>query len=406
MRRPFVSPLFTSARELLSNFLLYLGEPRFRSIVLQLLLLAGLVLLIREGVENALIQLERQNISTGFGFLFDISGFAVNQSFITYDSTSTYGRALLVGLLNTLIVAVLGIFFATLLGFMIGIGRLSSNWLISRLASVYVEIIRNIPLLLQIFFWYFAVFGSLPTPRDSVSLWDIFFVNRRGLYIPEAVFDSAMVWVVVIFILSLVGVFILKNMSDRHRQVTGESLPLLKWSLLLLCVPAPFIFLITGSPMHLEFAELAGFNFRGGIRITPEFAALLLALSTYTAAFIAEIVRSGILAVRRGQVEAGLALGLRRSLVLRKIIIPQSLRVIIPPLTSQYLNLTKNSSLAVAIAYPDLVSVFAGTVLNQTGQALEIIFITMSVYLILSLATSTAMNVYNRYLLGHGGVAG
>lgn len=393
-------------RAALSNILVYLGEPRFRSAVFQTALLGLLALFIWQAADNAIGQLTKQNIATGFSFLADTAGFSVNQSLIDYSSSSSYGRALVVGLLNTLLVAVIGIFFATILGFTIGIARLSKNKTISSFATIYIETIRNIPLLLQIFFWYFAVFSNLPAPRQSFSFMEGFYMNRRGLYLPEPVFEPAMIWVLVILLLSLIGVLTLKHMADRQQEATGQTMPIARYSLALLFVPALLVFAITGAPASVELPQLQGFNFQGGIRISPEFAALLLALSTYTAAFIAEVVRAGILSVRRGQVEAGLSLGLRRSLVLRKIIIPQAMRVIIPPLTSQYLNLTKNSSLAVAIAYPDLVSVFSGTVLNQTGQALEIIFITMSVYLILSITTSWVMNIYNRHLLSHGGAAG
>lgn len=383
----------------LLNVLLYLREPRLRSISFQIFLLGTLIVFIWAAADNAVLQLTKQNIVTGFGFLNENAGFGVSQSLIEYNQDSTYGRALLVGLLNTLLVAILGIVLATIIGFSIGIARLSANKLISTIATFYVEIIRNIPLLLQIFFWYFAVFGNLPSPRQGIELGAGFFINRRGFYIPKLDFDPAMIWVVLIFVLSIIAVFILSHMAARHRQATGESWPILRWSFMVLFFPALFVYFITNQPASLDFAHLQGFNFQGGLQINPEFSALLLALSIYTAAFIAEIVRSGIESVKRGQVEAGLSLGLSRWLVLRKITIPQAMRVIIPPLTSQYLNLTKNSSLAVAIAYPDLVSVFAGTVLNQTGQALEIIFITMLVYLIISTSTAAAMNIYNRHLL-------
>lgn len=390
-------------RARLGHWINYLGEPRLRSFIFQLLLLGALLLLLWMAADNALTQLAKQNISTGFGFLSERAGFDVHQSLIEYTADSSYGTALWVGLLNTLLVAVLGIIIATGLGFAIGIARLSKNKLIYSFATLYIEIIRNIPLLLQIFFWYFAVFSNLPLPKQSVQFAQGFFINRRGVYMPELTFEPAMIWVAVVFVLGLLAVAILKNMADKQQQATGTRLPLLKYGLLVLIVPPAVLYFALGQPMGVELPSLRGFNFQGGVRMNPEFSALLLALSTYTAAFIAEVVRAGLEAVKKGQIEAGRSLGLKRSLVLQKIIIPQAMRVIIPPLTSQYLNLTKNSSLAVAIAYPDLVSVFAGTVLNQTGQALEIIFITMSVYLIISITTSWTMNMYNNRLMQKGG---
>jgi general L-amino acid transport system permease protein len=293
------------------------------------------------------------------------------------------------------LVSILGIVFATVLGFFIGIARLSPNWLIARLAGGYVELIRNLPLLFQILFWYLAVLGTLPGPRQSLSLFGGMFINNRGILVPAPVFGEGAGYVLWSVVLAIVLTVAMRGWARRRQDRTGETFPVLGVGLALL-IGLPLIALVaTGFPVTFEVPQLRGFNFVGGLRLLPEFVALLVALSTYTAAFIAEVVRAGILAVPRGQTEAAFALGLRRGLMLRLIVVPQALRVIIPPLTNQYLNLTKNSSLAVAIGYPDLVAVFAGTALNQTGQAIEIIAITMAVYLTLSLATSALMNWYN-----------
>ncbi len=378
------------------------SERRWRQYIFQALALGAVALVIWVAADNAITQLEKQNIASGFGFLNDHAGFSISQSLIAYSEESSYGRALLVGLLNTLLVAVLGIIAATILGFIIGVARLSSNWLIAGWAALYVESIRNVPLLLQIFFWYFAVFGPLPAPKQSLSVADSFYLNSRGLNMPDVVFEPAMIWVSMVFLLGAIGVIVLRHMADRHMQATGERWPIWRWIFLALVGLPLLAFFATGAPMTLSFPEFKGFNFQGGLHVNREFMALLLALAIYTASFIAEIVRAGILSVQHGQVEAGLSLGLRRGFVMRKIVIPQAMRVIVPPLTSQYLNLAKNSSLAVAIAYPDLVSVFTGTVLNQTGQAVEVISITMAIYLLMSLSAAWVMNVYNNYLLRRG----
>jgi general L-amino acid transport system permease protein len=281
------------------------------------------------------------------------------------------------------------------IGFVVGIARLSPNWLVARIAGGYVELIRNLPLLFQILFWYLAVLGTMPGPRQSLSLFGEVFINNRGIFVPAPVFGAGAGYAAAAALLAIALVLALRAWAHRRRDRTGRTFPVLAVSLGLL-IGLPLIALFaTGFPLTFEAPQLRGFNFVGGVRLLPEFIALLLALSTYTAAFIAEVVRAGILAVPRGQTEAAFALGLRRGQMLRLIVVPQALRVIVPPLTNQYLNLTKNSSLAVAIGYPDLFAVFAGTALNQTGQAIEIIAITMAVYLCLSLATSALMNWYN-----------
>jgi len=346
-------------------------------------------------VHNTLRNLDSRGISTGFGFLSSASGFGILQSLIDYSEASSYGRVFVVGLLNTLLVSVLGIVLATLLGFLVGVARLSKNWLVSRLAAVYVETFRNIPLLLQIFFWYFVVVNSLPGPRDSFSLGDVVFLNLRGLYLPwpEAGPGFGWVWVgLAIAVLAWIGI---AAYGRRRRERTGRGFPALELGLLLLVGLPALAFLVTGTSLSWDLPEFRRFNFQGGMVVIPELMALLLALVIYTATFIAEIVRAGIQSVPKGQTEAAMALGLSNGQRLRLILIPQALRVIIPPLTSQYLNLLKNSSLATAIGYPDLVNVFAGTTLNNTGQAVEVIAITMAVYLSISLAISMLMNVYN-----------
>jgi general L-amino acid transport system permease protein len=340
--------------------------------------------------------MESRGITTGFGFLSNEAGFGILKSLIEYDETHTYGRTFVVGLLNTLLVAGLGIFFATFIGFFMGIARLSHNWLVARLATVYIETFRNIPLLLQIMFWYFAVLRPLPRPRESLNLGDAVFLNNRGLFVPEPVAEDGFGLVWLAFVIAVAAVVFIARWAHRRQDRTGQQFPI--WSVGIgLIVGLPLlVFWLSGSPMHLEYPALKGFNFRGGMEVIPELAALVLALSIYTGAFIAEAVRSGINSVTHGQTEAAYALGLRPRVTLKLVIIPQAMRVIIPQLTSQYLNLTKNSSLATAIGYPDLVNVFAGTTLNQTGQAVEVIAMTMGVYLTISLLISMFMNWYNK----------
>ena len=374
------------------------NRPKIRAVCYQLLLLAAVLWLGFEFALNAKANLHAQKISSGFGFLDNTAGFGINQSLIPYNESDTYGRVFFVGLLNTLLVAAIGIVLATILGFVVGIARLSRNWLVARLAGGYVELIRNLPLLFQILFWYLAVLGTLPGPRQSISLLGEIFLNNRGIILPAPVAGEGAGAVIAVFALSVIAAIAFRLWAKRRQIRTGRQFPLF-WSSLALVVGPPLVALVAmGFPIGFERPELRGFNFVGGVRLLPEFVALLLALTTYTAAFIAEVVRAGVLAVPRGQTEAALALGLRRGLTLRLIVVPQALRVIVPPLTNQYLNLTKNSSLAVAVGYPDLFAVFAGTTLHQTGQAIEIIAITMAVYLAISLFTSALMNWYNAHI--------
>lgn len=377
-----------------SKSLIY--NPAFRSALFQIIAVAALVFFFYTIINNALTNLDARGIATGFGFLNQEAGFGIGLTLIEYDETFSYGRTFVVGLLNTALVSVLGIILATVIGFVMGIARLSSNWLVSRLAAVYIETFRNIPLLLQIFFWYFAVLQALPSPRQSMSLGEAIFLNVRGLYFPAPVMEAGSGLVIAALIFGVIATVLINVWANNKQRLTGQQTPMGRIALGLVVGLPLIVYFIAGMPISLQYPELKGFNFRGGISIIPELAALLLALSVYTASFIAEIVRSGINAVSHGQTEAAMSLGLPRAKTLKLVVIPQALRIIIPPLTSQYLNLTKNSSLAMAIGYPDLVSVFAGTTLNQTGQAIEIIAMTMGVYLTLSLITSALMNLYNR----------
>ncbi|WP_045613944.1 amino acid ABC transporter permease [Vibrio vulnificus] len=383
-----------SAKPSSSTNLFY--NPTFRSVVFQVIAILALVLFFYTIVNNALTNLNARGIATGFDFLSQEAGFGIGLTLIEYDETFSYGRTFVIGLLNTALVSFLGIILATLLGFVIGIARLSSNWLVSRFAAIYIEIFRNIPLLLQIFFWYFAVLQALPSPRQSISLGEAIFLNVRGLFFPKPVFEAGSAFIFAALFAGIIATIFIGVWARNKQKLTGQQTPMGRIALALIVGLPALVYFVSGMPVSAEYPALKGFNYQGGISIIPELAALLVALSIYTAAFIAEIVRSGINAVSHGQTEAAMSLGLPRTRTLKLIIIPQALRIIIPPLTSQYLNLTKNSSLAMAIGYPDLVSVFAGTTLNQTGQAIEIIAMTMGVYLTLSLVTSALMNIYNK----------
>jgi len=370
------------------------GRAGWSGFVLQILFVAALVWIGYEIVANARANLEAQRITSGFGFLNNTAGFDVSQSLIPYSGSDTYTRVFLVGLLNTLLVSIIGIFFATLLGFLVALGRLSPNWLLSRISGGYVELIRNLPLLFQILFWYLAVLAALPNPRQSISIFGSFFLSNRGLVVPRPIADPGLEPFVIAVLVALAAALLLRRYARRQLFESGRLITIWPYVVGLLIGLPLLSALVFGVPVTFEIPVLKGFNFSGGSRLIPEFVALVVALSTYTAAFIAEIVRAGILSVHKGQMEAGASLGLARGSTLRLIVVPQALRVILPPLTNQYLNLTKNSSLAVAIGYPDLFSVFAGTTLSQTGQAIEIIAITMGVYLLISLITSAVMSFY------------
>ncbi|HHG9512168.1 amino acid ABC transporter permease [Citrobacter amalonaticus] len=372
------------------------SNPAVRAWLFQILAILAVVAVAIYLIHNTINNLSSRGITSGFAFLDRSAGFGIVQHLIDYQQGDTYGRVFAVGLLNTLLVSALCIVFASFIGFFLGLARLSDNWLLRKLSTIYIETFRNIPPLLQIFFWYFAVLRNLPGPRQAASALDMVFLSNRGLYIPSPQLGEgvlAFVLSAVIAIALSVGLF---RFNKMHQMKTGQlrrTWPTALSLIVLLPLIAHWLF---GAALHWDIPQLRGFNFRGGMVLIPELAALTLALSVYTSAFIAEIIRAGIQAVPYGQHEAARSLGLPNTVTLRQVIIPQALRVIIPPLTSQYLNIVKNSSLAAAIGYPDMVSLFAGTVLNQTGQAIETIAITMSVYLIISLSISLLMNIYNR----------
>jgi general L-amino acid transport system permease protein len=371
-------------------------DPKVRSIAYQVILCGVILFLAYSAVRNAADNLARAKIASGFGFWNQTAGFDISQTLIEYSANSgTYGRAFWVGLLNTLLVAAIGIVLATIVGFLVGIARLSRNWLMAKVSAGYVELIRNVPLLLQLLFWYNAVLKALPDLRDSWSLPGSIYLNNRGFFSPAPVFQSGMEFVLGAFIVGVIGAFAFRIWARRRQEATGQQAPVLLVMFGLIVGLPVIAFFIAGMPATLEFPEKGRFNIRGGLEILPELVALLIGLTLYTGAFIAEVVRAGILAVSRGQTEAAGALGLRTGPTLQLVVIPQAMRVIIPPLTNQYLNLTKNSSLAVFVGYPDLVQIFTGTVLNQTGQAVEVVMITMAVYLSISLVTSMVMNWYN-----------
>ena len=365
-----------------------------RSVAYQALAVGIVALVVWFLVSNTLHNLAARNITTGFGFLWREAGFAIGETLIDYGPANTYGRAIAVGLLNTMRVALIALVLATTLGILVGIGRLSKNWLISRLASIYVEVMRNVPLLIQLFFWYAVITENMPAPRQAKNPLPGVFISNRGLKLPALQGDS-LDWLLGGLGLAIIAVIALHRWSARRQEATGKAFPLGRAALGLI-IGLPMIgWLASGTPLALDMPVLKGFNFQGGLTMTPEFTALLVGLTIYTSAFIAEVVRSGIQAIDHGQTEAARSLGLRRGLVLRLVVLPQALRVIIPPMTNQYLNLTKNSSLAVAVGYPDIVSVI-NTTLNQTGQAIEGILIIMAAYLTISLSISIFMNWYNK----------
>lgn len=373
------------------------NDPSFRAIAYQVITVSIVGFFVWYLVNNLQINLRSRNIATGFDFLAYEAGFAIGQHVIDYAPTSTYGRAFLVGILNTLYVASLGIILATILGTIIGIMRLSRNWLLAKFASIYVEAIRNVPLLLQLFLWYKVITEILPAPRQALQPLPGVFISNRGVGFPTPMFESTGTWIWIAAFVGFVLMIILRIWAKRRQDATGQQFPT-GWGSLALIFGLPLVaWFIGGAPTTFSVPELRGFNFSGGGNVSPEFTALLVGLVTYTATFIAEIVRSGIQAVSHGQTEAASALGLTRTQTLKLVVLPQALRVIVPPMTNQFLNLTKNSSLAVAIGYPDLVSI-ANTTLNQTGQAIEGIAMIMAVYLAISLSISLFMNWYNKHI--------
>ncbi|MGB7483113.1 amino acid ABC transporter permease [Castellaniella ginsengisoli] len=370
------------------------NDPATRALIYQILILGLVGLGVWYLSSNTLHNLAARNISTGFDFLHEEAGFAIGESMVEYSPADTYGHAVVVGLLNTLKVSVIGVIAATLFGTLLGISRLSKNWLISRLAGLYIEVMRNIPLLLQLFFWYALITEIMPGPRQALQPLPDVFISNRGFKIPWLKGD-AMDWIFGGLALAIVLIVVLAHWARRHQDATGKIFPLGRAALGLLVAVPLLAFWFSGGSLEIDRPELKGFNFQGGLNMSPEFSALLLGLVTYTSAFVGEVVRSGVQAVSQGQWEAASSIGLSRSRTLRLVILPQAMRVIIPPMTSQYLNLTKNSSLAVAIGYPDIVAV-TNTILNQTGQAIEGIMIIMAAYLVVSLSISVFMNWYNK----------
>ena len=374
----------------------FFSDEKFRSIFFQTLVIGLFALGIFFIVQTTAYNLEKRNIATGWRFLSDPAGFDISFSpFLEFKSTDTHLKVYFVGVLNTLLVSITGCIAATILGFLVGIIRLSSNWLLSRISYIYVEFTRNVPLLLQIILWY-SILIQLPRVKQSLQILDVFYISNRGLYSPRPIFESGFSYIFIAIILALISSFFIRRWAKKRQDSTGEQYPVLYTSFGLIFIIPLILFFILGSPMSFEYPEMKGFNFKGGLVIRPEFIAMFLALSIYTAAFISETVRAGILSVTKGQREASAALGLKQSWIMRLIIIPQALRVIVPPLTSQYLNLTKNSSLGIAVGYADLVHGFGGISLNQTGQAIECMVIVMATYLTISLTISFFMNIYNR----------
>ncbi len=371
------------------------NDPAVRGLFYQAALVAGIAALIAFAWRNAVLNMNARGIPLGFGFWNDTAGFDINQSLIEYSALSTYGRAFWVGLNNTLLVGAISIVLATPLGFAVGVARLSPNWILSRFALVYVELLRNTPLLLQLLFWYNAVLKAMPGPKQSLSLGGAVFLNNRGLYLPKPIFSPSAYALAATLAVGFVAALAFARWAKRRQELTGAQAPVFWVGLVLIVAPTIAAWFLAGQPVSFSVASLSGFNLKGGLQLYPEFAALVFGLVTYTAAFIAEIVRAGVLAVSHGQSEAAAALGLHRSASLRLIVIPQALRLIIPPLTSQYLNIVKNSSLAVFIGYPDLVMIFTGTVLNQTHAAVQVMAITMGVYLVISLVIAFVLNLYN-----------
>jgi general L-amino acid transport system permease protein len=372
------------------------SNPAVRAWLFQIIAVVAVVGIAIYLIHNTVTNLSNRGITSGFAFLDRAAGFGIVQHLVDYEQGDTYGRVFVVGLLNTLLVSALCIVFASFIGFFLGLARLSDNWLLRKLSTFYIETFRNIPPLLQIFFWYFAVLRNLPGPRQAVNAFDLLFLSNRGLYIPSPQIGEGVLAFIGAILLALIISAGLYRYNKMHQIKTGQLRRTWPYGLGLLILLPLLAHGLFGAALHWDVPALRGFNFRGGMVLIPELAALTLALSVYTSAFIAEIIRAGIQSVPYGQHEAARSLGIPNPVTLRQVIIPQAMRVIIPPLTSQYLNIVKNSSLAAAIGYPDMVSLFAGTVLNQTGQAIETIAITMSVYLIISLTISLLMNIYNR----------
>ncbi|MEH6578668.1 MAG: ABC transporter permease subunit [Amphritea sp.] len=382
----------SNSRKTLSG-LIY--SEKVRGIMAQVLVTGGIAFLAWYLISNTFENLDKQGIATGYGFLSLQSSFGISEHIISFDPSNTYGRALLVGLLNTVKVSFIGIIIATIIGFAVGISRMSSNWILSRIAAIYINLFRNIPVLLQLIFWYALINNGFPKPKQALEVLPDVFLSNRGVLYPVPADHPAYFWMGVVFVAALFGAWLLRRWALARQDRTGQSFPTV-WAGLALVVVSVFItYLVFGAPTEMDTPVLKGFNFKGGAKLSPEFLSLLIGLSLYTSTYIADIVRSGLQSVPKGQKEAATDLGLKPSQTLVYVVIPQAQRVMIPPLTSQFLNLTKNSSLAVAVGYPDLVSL-SNTTMNQTGQAIEAISIFMGIYLGLSLTISLFMNWYNK----------
>jgi general L-amino acid transport system permease protein len=373
----------------------FLNDPKVRGVFYQIAVAAAAVLFAAWVVANTGANLRAQNKTTGFDFLWGTAGFEVSFTLTGFNRSSIYWQALLTGVVNTVLVSAISIAVATVIGFVLGIARLSSNWIVSRLAAVYVEIVRNIPLLLQLFVWYFAVLKAMPAVKQSILFFGDWALNQRGLYVPKPVLDDRFIYVFVAFLVSVVVAIVISRWARKRQDATGQQFPSFLVGVGVIAVVTLLALPVSGTNLQFDPPVLQGFNYKGGVQLPPELVALVIGLSLYHATFIGETVRGGIQAISHGQTEAAQSLGLKEGHRLRLVIIPQAMRVIIPPLTSQYLNITKNSSLGAAIGYPEFVAVFMGTSLNQSGRAIEIVAITMIVYLTLSLSTSALMNWYN-----------
>ena len=377
-------------------------DERWRGLAAQIVTVVVILAVLLFLINNMIVNREAQGRPFSYAFMDNIAGFPVAMSLIPLDLNSTITRVMWAGMLNTMLAGIISIFLSTIVGFLVGIARLSPNYLISRLAAAYIEIFRNIPLLVQLSFWYFGVLKLMPQQKDSISIFQGAFLNVRGLYLPRAIPEPSFLIVVIAFAIGIIATFLMRRWAIKRQVATGERFPIALTGLgLIIGLPVVLWILITltvGSPLAWDYPVLQGFNFQGGFVILPELNALVIGLSMYTAAYIAEIVRGGIQAVSHGQTEASLALGLRRSWTLRLVIVPQALRIIVPPLTSQYLNVIKNSSLAVFVGFPDFVSLFTGTILNQTGREVEVMAVTMLFYLVISLLISLFMNWYNKHI--------
>lgn len=373
----------------------FYNNPKYRAVIYQTLLIAGLTYFFYTIISNTLGNLEAAGIKSGFGFLDNAAGYDVLMSLISFESTDTYLRVFIVGFLNTILVSIMGIILATVLGFIFGVMYFSRNWLIKKVSVVYVETFRNIPLLLQILFWYSAVLATLPGVRDSLSVGEAIFLNVRGLFIPKLVGQGGSTFVYIVIGIAVIAIFVLRSWAKKRQDATGKQFPVFYAGLGIFFGLPLLAALVTGIPFVVDYPVLQGFGFRGGITVIPELMALTIALSVYTGAFIAEAVRAGIQAVPHGQTEAARSIGLREGKIMSLIIVPQAMRVIVPLLNSEYQSLVKNSTLAAAIAYPDLFNVFVGTALNQTGQAIETIFMAIIVYFALNMFISFVMNRFN-----------